>query len=55
LDAILARIEHGEGALGRLINDDQLVWLFRETLTELQQLLADIRYDPQRYFNFELY
>jgi hypothetical protein len=55
LDTLLARIEHGEGVLGKLIGEDQLIRHIRETVIEFKQLPADIRYDPQRYFNFELY
>jgi phospholipid/cholesterol/gamma-HCH transport system substrate-binding protein len=55
LNTILARIENGEGLLGKLINEDRLIWEIRETLKAFRQLLTDIRYDPQRYFDFELY
>lgn len=49
LDAILVRIDRGEGTLGKLINDPALYAKLDSTLNNLNALLAGFEEDPGRY------
>lgn len=55
LDAILARIERGEGTLGRLSRDDALYNNLTQTFESLALLLNDIRANPSRYLNIRVF
>lgn len=55
LDALLAKVEGGEGTLGMLVNDSSLYLQFHETLREIQVLVADIRERPGRYINLKVF
>ena len=39
--------------MGQLMNDKQLYDNMNRTMTEMQQLLADIRKDPKKYPEFQ--
>ncbi len=49
LDAILGKIDRGEGSLGLLINDPSLYHHLDSTLTSVNDLLADLKKDPRKY------
>jgi len=49
------QIEQGEGTLGRLVAEDDLYRRLESTLNEADSLLADVKANPRRYFNFELF
>ena len=51
---ILENIDNGNGTLWKLINDDKLYNDLVETNNELQNLVSDIRINPERYINFSL-
>jgi phospholipid/cholesterol/gamma-HCH transport system substrate-binding protein len=51
---ILENIDNGNGTLWKLINDDKLYKDLVETNNELQNLVTDIRINPERYINFSL-
>lgn len=55
LDAVLGRIERGEGTLGRLTVDASLYDNLNATALSLQELIADIRQDPRRYLNVSVF
>jgi len=55
LETVLARLERGEGTLGRLSADDSLYVGLNSTVTNLNQLIADIRADPKRFFNVSVF
>ena len=40
--------------MGQLMNDKQLYDNMNRTMTEMQQLLADIRKDPKKFLNFRM-
>jgi len=54
-DSMLARIQAGEGTLGRLSRDTTLYSEAVETVRTLRTLLADIQKNPRRYFQFSLF
>ena len=55
LDRIAARIEAGEGALGRLLSDSTLAVQAENVLLRLDSLLADLRENPQRYLRLSIF
>lgn len=54
LDAALARINAGDGTLGRLLNDPQLYESLDRATADLSALLVDLRENPRRYVHFSL-
>ncbi len=55
LRSILARIERGEGTLGRLAHDDSLYVSLNSAASSLQLLLDDIRENPGRYISLSIF
>ena len=58
----MARVERGEGSLGKLTKDDQLYVNAAEAAAslnkaadELTQLTADIRKQPKKYLKFSVF
>lgn len=49
LNAVTTRIESGEGTLGRLINDPSLYVQLDSSVSELNNILIDVRSNPRRY------
>jgi len=54
-DSMLARIQAGEGTLGRLSRDTTLYSESVETVRSLRALLQDIQKNPRRYFSFSVF
>ncbi|MBO0353329.1 MCE family protein [Muricauda ruestringensis] len=55
LNSILAKIEQGEGSLGKLHKDDALYNNLAEASRELDLLLQDFRLNPKRYVNVSVF
>lgn len=62
LEVVLARIERGEGTLGKLSRDESLyrntneaVSNLNRTAAELQTLVQDVKANPRRYINLEIF
>lgn len=55
LRGILARVERGEGTLGRLSRDDSLYVNLTGAASSLQLLLDDIRENPGRYISLSIF
>ncbi len=55
LNHILAKIERGEGSLGKLHQDDALYNNLAEASRELDLLLQDFRLNPKRYVNVSVF
>lgn len=55
LRSIAARIEAGEGTLGRLSKDEALYTDLRRVLTGLDSLIVDIQKHPKKYLNLEIF
>ena len=53
-NAILDKIENGEGSIGLLINDKELYSNLAGASTQLDLLLKDMRNNPKRYVSFSL-
>jgi phospholipid/cholesterol/gamma-HCH transport system substrate-binding protein len=50
LDAIIGKIDRGEGTLGLLVNDPTLYHRLDSTVTSMNELLIDLKENPVRYF-----
>ncbi len=55
LNEVLAKIERGEGSLGKFMNDDALYKNLTEASRELDLLLQDFRLNPKRYVNVSVF
>jgi phospholipid/cholesterol/gamma-HCH transport system substrate-binding protein len=55
LAALTARVEGGEGTLGRLTTDDELYRNLNAAVTSLNELTADIKANPRRYINVSVF
>lgn len=49
LNTVAARVEGGEGTLGRLINDPSLYMQLDSSASQLNSILIDLRSNPRRY------
>jgi len=54
-DSTLARLQAGEGTLGRLSRDTSLYSEALETVRALRQLIQDVEKNPRRYFSFSVF
>ncbi len=55
LNAIMIKINEGEGSMGKLVNDPQLYANLTEVSRDLQLLLEDFRLNPRRYVNVSVF
>lgn len=55
LNSVLAKINGGEGTVGRLICDEQLYANLNQASANLSALLADLKEHPKRYVHFSLF
>lgn len=55
LAALVARLEAGEGTAGRMLKDDSLYAQAESTIVAVQDLIADVKARPKRYFHVSLF
>jgi phospholipid/cholesterol/gamma-HCH transport system substrate-binding protein len=55
LDKLLAKIESGEGTLGKLVKNEELYNNLSNASRELDLLLQDFRLNPKRYVNVSVF
>jgi phospholipid/cholesterol/gamma-HCH transport system substrate-binding protein len=55
LNAVLAKVESGEGTAAKLLNDPGLYNDLRKVLTRVDSLTADFKKNPKRYINLEIF
>jgi len=55
LDNVMAKIETGDGTMGRLINDPGVYNELRQSLARLDSLIADVKANPKRYINVKVF
>jgi phospholipid/cholesterol/gamma-HCH transport system substrate-binding protein len=53
-DAVLEKVNKGEGSLGLLINDKKLYNNLADASNQLDQLIEDMKKNPRRYVSFSL-
>ncbi|MEQ8908623.1 MAG: MlaD family protein [Vicingaceae bacterium] len=52
---VMEKINQGEGSLGQLINNDTLYTNLEAAANDLDQLLLDMRLNPERYVHFSIF
>jgi phospholipid/cholesterol/gamma-HCH transport system substrate-binding protein len=55
LKELTEKLNAGEGSLGRLINDDALIQKLDSVVTDLNDLISDIKKHPGRYMTIRLF
>tara|TARA_R110002167_G_scaffold187802_8_gene389163 strand:+ start:788 stop:1756 length:969 start_codon:yes stop_codon:yes gene_type:complete len=55
LDRVMAKIEKGDGTMGKLMNDKELYNNLNNASRELDLLLQDFRLNPKRYVNVSVF
>jgi len=55
LNALLAKINAGQGTVGALMTNDSLYLQLNKTTLQLNKLLKDIRENPHRYLKFSVF
>lgn len=55
LNAVLSKLDKGDGTLGRLLNDPGLYFDLRRLTTRLDSLTLDFKRHPRRYINLEIF
>lgn len=55
MDSLLARVEAGQGTLGKVVQDEDLYDQLVVTLKDAKDLLQDVREHPKRYFKFSVF
>jgi len=54
-EAIMSKIEKGEGSIGKLLNDEQLYKNLEGASKELEELLRDLKENPKRYVHISVF
>jgi phospholipid/cholesterol/gamma-HCH transport system substrate-binding protein len=54
-DQLLGKVERGEGTIGKLVNHDQLYARTDKLLTEVEELVTDIKKHPTKYFKITVF
>jgi phospholipid/cholesterol/gamma-HCH transport system substrate-binding protein len=55
LESVMARIDRGEGTLGKLTKDDSLYNNLNAAAVNLSKLAEDVRKQPKRYINLKIF
>lgn len=55
LQSVFAKVDQGQGTLGRLVNDTSLYAELNGAARELRALATDIKANPKRYVNVEIF
>jgi phospholipid/cholesterol/gamma-HCH transport system substrate-binding protein len=53
--SVMAKIDRGQGTLGRMVNDSSVYLELNEVLREVRALATDIRQRPQRYIDLRVF
>lgn len=55
LEAVVKKVNNGEGTVGELINDNALSKKLEETINSVNELVTDLKANPKRYVHFSLF
>lgn len=55
LNILLSGINQGQGTLGKLAKNDTLYYNLNRSTEDLDKLLKDLRYNPERYIHFSVF
>lgn len=53
--SVAAKLDRGEGSLGRLVNDDRLYTDLNTSVKQLRTLIDDMKKNPRKYFKFSVF
>lgn len=54
-ESVMEKIDNGDGSVGLLVNDPEMYKNLEEATKQLNLLLLDVKYNPNRYVNFSLF
>lgn len=54
-EALLVKVERGEGTVGKLVNNDELYQRADKLLTEVETLVAEVKKNPAKFFKFSVF
>jgi phospholipid/cholesterol/gamma-HCH transport system substrate-binding protein len=54
-EALLNKIERGEGTVGKLVTSDELYGRADKLLTEVEAFVAEVKKNPTKYFKFSVF
>lgn len=54
-NAVIHKMEEGDGSIAKLINDQQLYENLKNTSKEMEELLKDVKENPKRYVHFSIF
>jgi phospholipid/cholesterol/gamma-HCH transport system substrate-binding protein len=55
INSITAKIDNGDGSIGKLMNDDKLYVNLEKASKQLEELLQDLKLNPKRYMHFSVF
>jgi len=55
LQSVAGKVDHGDGTIGKLVNDPKLYDEAKQTVAELKALIADIKANPKKYVNVKVF
>ncbi len=55
LNSVAAKVDRGDGTLGKLVNQDKLYEDLNASVASLRALIADIQKNPKDYFRFSIF
>jgi phospholipid/cholesterol/gamma-HCH transport system substrate-binding protein len=55
LNSLLAKINEGQGTIGKLAKNDSLYNNLNKSSEDLDKLLKDLRLNPERYIHFSVF
>jgi phospholipid/cholesterol/gamma-HCH transport system substrate-binding protein len=53
--SVMAKIDNGEGSIGKLVNDEELYNNLEGASKELEELLKDFKENPKRYVHVSVF
>jgi phospholipid/cholesterol/gamma-HCH transport system substrate-binding protein len=54
-ELLLAKVERGEGTVGKLITQNDLYARADKLLSEVEEFVADVKKNPKKYFKFSIF
>jgi len=54
-EQLLAKVESGQGTVGKLVTQDELYQRTDKLLTEIEDFVADVKKNPTKYFKFSMF
>ncbi|OCX53198.1 ABC transporter permease [Mucilaginibacter sp. PPCGB 2223] len=55
LQSAIAKVNNGQGSLGKLLTDDEMYNHLRDASADLDKLLIDLKANPKRYVHFSVF